>query len=248
MKSQHLATAVIVLAALLVVPLVFGWLDGTIGGLMLFTLVFWGFVVALVIMKLKEKKHRVEEAKVAVEALSREAEKQGWTYEPWAGFLEDPVASYPVPFTDVPKHRIKGQHRGVDFEMFQSGHGDQMSRECKIKMPLSAPAMFSISPEAWDVRVMEGTYDIDLESYRFDRRFHVACGDRRFAYDVLHAQMQEWLLEEPNREWVWHGDQMEVYEPGGVTYESMLGLLEAAVRFREMLPAHLLRGATSPQP
>lgn len=39
-----------------------------------------------------------------------------------------------------------------------------------------------------------GFDDIDFESSEFSRRFHVKSGDKRFAYDVCHPLMIEWLL------------------------------------------------------
>jgi hypothetical protein len=40
-----------------------------------------------------------------------------------------------------------------------------------------------------------GFNDIDFESDEFSRRFHVKSGDKRFAYDVIHPRMMEFLLE-----------------------------------------------------
>lgn len=40
-----------------------------------------------------------------------------------------------------------------------------------------------------------GFDDIDFESEEFSRRFHVKSSDRRFAYDVIHPRMMEFLLE-----------------------------------------------------
>ena len=36
--------------------------------------------------------------------------------------------------------------------------------------------------------------DIDFESEAFSRRFHVASSDKKFAYDVVHPRMMEWLM------------------------------------------------------
>ena len=41
--------------------------------------------------------------------------------------------------------------------------------------------------------------DIDLESEEFNRAFTVGCPDRKFASDVLHPQMMEFLLEHRQR-------------------------------------------------
>lgn len=39
-----------------------------------------------------------------------------------------------------------------------------------------------------------GFDDIDFESAEFSRRFHVSAQDKRFAYDVVHPRMMEFLL------------------------------------------------------
>lgn len=39
-----------------------------------------------------------------------------------------------------------------------------------------------------------GFPDIDFESAEFSRRFYVKCPDKRFAYDVIHAPVIEYLL------------------------------------------------------
>lgn len=39
-----------------------------------------------------------------------------------------------------------------------------------------------------------GFDDIDFESAEFSRKFHVKCADKRFAYDVVHPRMMEFLL------------------------------------------------------
>lgn len=41
-----------------------------------------------------------------------------------------------------------------------------------------------------------GFDDIDFESIEFSKRFYVQSDDKRFAYDVLHARMMEFLLAE----------------------------------------------------
>jgi len=41
-----------------------------------------------------------------------------------------------------------------------------------------------------------GFDDIDFESVEFSKRFYVKSTDKRFAYDVLHARMMEFLLAE----------------------------------------------------
>jgi hypothetical protein len=42
-----------------------------------------------------------------------------------------------------------------------------------------------------------GADDIDFESDRFSREFHVKSSDKKWAYDVLHQRTMEFLLERP---------------------------------------------------
>ena len=50
--------------------------------------------------------------------------------------------------------------------------------------------------------------DIDLESEEFNRAFTVSCPDRKFASDVLHPQMMEFLLEHRQVGWRFERDSM----------------------------------------
>jgi hypothetical protein len=61
-----------------------------------------------------------------------------------------------------------------------------------------------------------GWDDIDFESDEFSRRYHVACDDRRFAYDILHARLIDYLLgcgSVPNLEM--QGPLMVLFESQG---------------------------------
>lgn len=56
-----------------------------------------------------------------------------------------------------------------------------------------------IRPEGFFDKITEffGADDIDFESAEFSRKFFVKAGDRRWAYDVLHARTIEFLLQSP---------------------------------------------------
>ena len=56
--------------------------------------------------------------------------------------------------------------------------------------------------------------DIDLESEEFNRAFTVSCPDRKFASDVLHPQMMEFLLAHPQLGWRFEQDSMLVIARG----------------------------------
>jgi len=56
--------------------------------------------------------------------------------------------------------------------------------------------------------------DIDMESEDFNRAFTVSSPDRKFASDVLHPQMMEFLLAHPQLGWRFEQDSMLVIAPG----------------------------------
>jgi len=42
-----------------------------------------------------------------------------------------------------------------------------------------------------------GFDDIDFESAEFSRQFHVTAADKRWAYDIIHQRMMEYLMAAP---------------------------------------------------
>lgn len=87
-----------------------------------------------------------------------------------------------------------------------------------------------------------GFDDIDFESDEFSRRFYVKSTDKRFAYDVLHARMMEFLLQErPVMLDIEHGALC--LSDGGrrwdvATFERQLAFVQ---RFCELWPRHLVQ-------
>jgi hypothetical protein len=53
-----------------------------------------------------------------------------------------------------------------------------------------------------------GAEDINFESAQFSRTFWVKSPDRKWAYDVIHARMMEYLLEKPRFSIQMHGDRI----------------------------------------
>ena len=53
-----------------------------------------------------------------------------------------------------------------------------------------------VAPEGFVSRIVGRLtdHDIDLESEDFNRAFTVSCPDRKFASDILHPRMMEFLL------------------------------------------------------
>ena len=86
-----------------------------------------------------------------------------------------------------------------------------------------------------------GFDDIDFESIEFSKKFYVQSTDKRFAYDVLHPRMMEFLLaERPPMLELEHGvlclaDGSRRWSP-----EQLRGHLDFVARFCALWPRHLV--------
>ena len=56
--------------------------------------------------------------------------------------------------------------------------------------------------------------DIELESEQFNRTFVVTSPNRKFASDVLHPRLMEYLLQFPDLGWKTQGDSILAVERG----------------------------------
>ena len=62
-------------------------------------------------------------------------------------------------------------------------------------MPFATPNLLIRGEGLFDkLRGALGFDDIDFESEEFSRRFYVVSTDKKFAYDVVHPRMMEWLM------------------------------------------------------
>ncbi|MDH2415817.1 DUF3137 domain-containing protein [Nocardioides sp. CER19] len=136
-----------------------------------------------------------------------------------------------------------GQRRWVTFdyvyhttETSTDGQGHTSTREQSHRfavMAVDVGAAFprlSVSPEGVVGRFfgrLTGR-DIELESEDFNRAFTVNADDRKFASDVLHPQMMEYLLGHRDLEWRSTGHWVVSAEPGSnelTTIETRAGVL-----------------------
>jgi hypothetical protein len=86
-----------------------------------------------------------------------------------------------------------------------------------------------------------GWDDIDFESDEFSRRYHVACQDRKFAYDVFHARLIEYMLacgQAPMMEF--NGPLLLVYENGHGDTETLRRLIHIGRDVIRSIPDYVL--------
>jgi len=161
---------------------------------------FAALVAALIVFGiLRARKRR--------EAMARLAAELGFEYypdDPWG--LEDRYAMFEL-FGRGHSRRASnilcGEVDGravVAFDyQYTTGSGKNQSTHhyqvAVLGLPIVAAGLRMRSEHLFDrVASWVGWDDIDFESDEFSRRYHVACEDRRFAYDIFHARLIEHLL------------------------------------------------------
>lgn len=100
-------------------------------------------------------------------------------------------------------HVMRGTHRGrhlVAFEyQYTVSHGRSSTTHrntiVAIPIPTQRPYL-QVSTEHAGHKLLElfGVRDLQLESEEFNRAFRIKTGSDRFAYDVLHPRMMQWML------------------------------------------------------
>ena len=149
-------------------------------------------------------------AKKRREAMVAYAAGRGWRFEAEQPLLVDRFTGPPfgLGFGRRAYNVLYGSHESRDLVSFdyeyktQTTNGKQTTTQVHrfsvlgLSMGIVMPPL-SVDPENFLERFvgrLTGN-DIDLESEEFNRAFTVACPDRKFASDVLHPQMMEFLLE-----------------------------------------------------
>ncbi len=113
-----------------------------------------------------------------------------------------------------------------------------------VDLPVHS-AYLHIRPENfWDrIAAAFGFDDIDFEYDKFNRAFKVTGDDKKFAYDICHAAMMEYLLERPELCWEIRGRKLLLYSSslGRFDEHEVEHCLSAARGFIDQLPSYLLR-------
>lgn len=160
-------------------------------------------------------------AKKRREALAGLAAARGWTYAERDDQYVDRFSG--APFGLGHRRRaenvLTGNHDGRSFVAFDycyyttetstDAQGHTRTREqahpysvIALNLGAAVPEL-SVTPEGFFGRMVGRltNSDIELESEVFNRAFTVHCADRKFATDVLHPRMMEYLLKDPDLGW-----------------------------------------------
>jgi hypothetical protein len=90
-----------------------------------------------------------------------------------------------------------------------------------------------------------GFGDINFESEEFNRAFNVHCADKKFAYDICHPQMMEFLLENRSMVWELQGNHLLLYSYSMGSFDpgEVRTCLQLAVEFDARIPGYLQKEA-----
>lgn len=197
------------------------------------------------------------------EAFAACAAREGWHYYP----DKDPEAARLFTFINrlargdnrYIQHRFQGTYGDRRFDLFEyhyqvtTGSGKNRRtthyhfRVAHAHLPRTFPELV-VGPEDFFDKIAAafGFDDIDFESAEFSRRFHVKSPDRKFAYDIIHPRMMEWLLRKPAVTMEIEGNSLVVIESGPMEIQHIHPLLAHLGGIQERLPGYLLQSEPAP--
>ena len=91
-----------------------------------------------------------------------------------------------------------------------------------------------------------GFDDIDFESAEFSKKYYVKCVDKKFAYDIIHARMIEFLLECRNLYIEARGDLLVFHQGKQLNISEIELLLMASQKFINFTPDYVRQTITRP--
>jgi hypothetical protein len=152
---------------------------------------------------------------------------------------------------------IHGQRGQVAWELFDyrftTGSGKSRKTHhygvAAARVPLSFPSL-QMRPEGVldKVAAFVGFDDIDFESDQFSRRYHVACADRKRAYDILHPLMIEFLMSWPSRHWQIKDSIILIHKSGRLNCGELEQAIAMVEGFVERLPDFVRQDLAEPDP
>jgi len=146
-----------------------------------------------------------------------------------------------------------GNYRGHDMTVFDWHYetgGRSRSHDyfsCFIlHLPRLVPKL-TIVKEEFSSKIAQalGYDDIDFESHEFSRTFCVRSPDKKFAYDVCHARMIEYLLANDDLTIEMGQDVLAITSRYRLDLEDIEPNLNRLVTLRSLIPEYLFSGSTT---
>jgi hypothetical protein len=178
------------------------------------------------------------------------AHERGWQY---VGADQSLVhRHHGAPFGGGSRRRASysftGAHRGARFVAFEyrytESDGDSSSTRRFTVAVLDLPAARSrlqLTRETGMSRFLGklGLRDLQLESEQFNDTFRIDTDDDRFAYDVLHPRMMEWLLASGQGPFRFAGGHLLAWQPVPIEPRTAVRLLDYASDIRDRVPSYV---------
>jgi len=157
-------------------------------------------IVALIIYGITKARERRE-------ALARMAAQWGLTY-----YADDPFdipgryaffdlfdSGHSRKASNVMVGKIESREAILCDYQYTTGSGKNQTTHCfqavLLAMPILAARLHVRQESVFDkIASWVGHDDINFESAEFSRRYHVKCDNPKFAYDIFHARLIEYLL------------------------------------------------------
>lgn len=193
----------------------------------------------------------VIQAKKRREALAAYAASRGWRYATHDRTLVDRFQGTPFGRGSgrAASNVIYGEHDGRPMVAFDyqfkttSGTGENRKTTTHrwsvlaLSMGVTMPDL-SVEPEGVFGRVIGRltNTDIEMESEDFNRAFTVRSSNRKFAFDVLHPQMIEMLMQWPELGWRFETDSMLVVRNGHHSIEEVDAKLQVMDAIIDRIP------------
>lgn len=143
---------------------------------------------------------------------------------------------------------LRGQYQGHDVRCFdfvatvRRGKQTETIRRGVAVLYLRAPLpRLLIAPENFLHKVAQvvGVSDIDFESDEFSRKFWVEAEDRKFAYDIVHPRMMEFLIERGPTSWEIRGNVLCHWTHGHFEPAEIEAGLDGLARFAGHIPDYV---------
>ncbi|HPA18054.1 MAG TPA: hypothetical protein PLU30_09920 [Verrucomicrobiae bacterium] len=109
-----------------------------------------------------------------------------------------------------------------------------------LALPQPCPEV-RIVPENLGSKIAQalGWEDIDFESAEFSRAFVVRSKDRKFAYDICHPRMMEFLLAHRDLQIEIEGDALATWSTGRLQPDAIEAGLDLIAAIRDLMPNYL---------
>lgn len=201
------------------------------------------------------------QAKKRREALATFAASRGWRYATHDGSLVDRFQGTPFGrgSSRSAYNVVYGEHDGRPMVAFDyrytttsgSGKDRKSTTHHWSVLAMSMGAVMpdlSVEPEGAFGRFIGRltNTDIEMESEDFNRAFTVRSPSRKFAFDVLHPQMIEMLMQWPDLGWRFERDSMLVVRNGNHTMAEVDAKLQVMDAIIDRIPEFVwkdVRGA-----